>query len=664
MIAQRLWKRRGVEHAAVMALALFSSLAVGGEVPAPKMSPVFHALPENTLLAVAFTDLDRWRSDLKNTAFYELWMDANLQPFREQGWPKIKKAVAEKTGISLDEVDGLIHGDILFVLALSQSPASGGQKPNEPQVRPALLIRPSTNRAQVESFVKTMLGKIPEGTGPVQRWESGILILADTESFAGEIATHLHAGRSPLAGSAAFAAFQKDCNPRGFFHAWVNLERLIAWACETTPDAQRARQMFDTLGLGGLNSLCLSSVVEGKGFLTTVRLRSEEPRSGILEWMGDHAPSKGVRLVPADASGYVSLRMAGLDKILASLRSMLIATGAVSEPDWQEAMAGVREAVALDLEKDLPRMIGHEIVFYSGGEPALIPQIQILVESPDPPLLLRTLDRLLAANNIQATTASASGLPYKYFMIPEGPMPFQIAYGRVGDFVLVATQQSGFIQTAQVYKSGRSLAAHPEYSQAMKHVGPAGWAESYTKTAKEIVALSVMMLPMMLSEINEQLGTDFTSADLPNLQVLLNYEKPCVSRVRSLPDGLEVQSYAEGGISLSMPAAAGIMAAVAIPAFIRGREAARATACQSNLLQLQLAVNCWAVDYNKHDGDTVTLKELVGPNLYLKQIPRCPAGGSYGEVFTVGKAPTCDYTPPAWFDTQGDKYLHKIPEAK
>ncbi len=663
MMAQSFGKR-GIPGVAAAALAIFVSLAVGGEAPAPKTPPIFNALPEGTVLAAAFTDLDRWRADLKNTAFYELWMDANLQPFREQGWPKIKRVIAEKTGVSLDEADGLIHGDLLFVLALSPAPASGSERRPQPQIHTALLIRPSSNRAQVESFVKTFTGKIPEGTGPVQRWEGGVLILADTESFAGEIAAHVRAGRSPLAGSAAFAAFQQDCNPKGFFHAWVNLEGLIGQACETAPEAERRRRALDTAGVGGLTSLCLSSVIQGKGFLTTVRLRAEGPRSGILEWMGENAPSKAVRLVPADATGYVSFRTAGLDKILASLCSMLIAVEITTEPGWQKAMASVREAAGLDLEKDLPRMIGREIVFYSGGDPALIPQLQILVESPDPPLLIRTVDRLLAAQNIQATTASASGLPYKYFMIPQTPMPFQLAYGRLGDFVVLATQQTGFIRTAQTYKSGRSLAVHPEYIQAMERVGAAGWAESYTKTAREIVALSAMMMPLLLPEINELLGTDFTGADLPNFQVLLDHEKPCVSRMRSLPDGIEIQSYTEGGISFTMPTAAGIMATVAIPNFMRAREASRAAACQENLVHIQNAVEQWAIDHDKSEGATVTLKELVGPNLYLKQTPRCPAGGSYGDVFTVGKPPTCDYTPPAWFVPQEGKSLHKIPEAK
>ena len=71
----------------------------------------------------------------------------------------------------------------------------------------------------------------------------------------------------------------------------------------------------------------------------------------------------------------------------------------------------------------------------------------------------------------------------------------------------------------------------------------------------------------------------------------------------------------------------------------------------------------WAVEYDKKDGATCTWADLVGPKLYLKKTPRCRAGGHYPDKFTVGESPTCDYQTPTWFDTQGDKFRHKVPGA-
>jgi prepilin-type N-terminal cleavage/methylation domain-containing protein len=108
----------------------------------------------------------------------------------------------------------------------------------------------------------------------------------------------------------------------------------------------------------------------------------------------------------------------------------------------------------------------------------------------------------------------------------------------------------------------------------------------------------------------------------------------------------------------------GIIIAIAIPGFMRAREVSRATSCQENLIKIEGAVDQWAIEYDKSDVDTVDWGFLVGKTLYLKKTPRCRGGGSYGGTFTVGVSPACDYTMPTWFDTQGEKFKHKVPDAK
>ena len=108
----------------------------------------------------------------------------------------------------------------------------------------------------------------------------------------------------------------------------------------------------------------------------------------------------------------------------------------------------------------------------------------------------------------------------------------------------------------------------------------------------------------------------------------------------------------------------GIIIAIAIPGFMRAREVSRATSCQENLIKIEGAVDQWAVEYDQKDGITVDWTGLVGKTLYLKKTPKCRAGGLYPASLTVGITPTCDYTTPQWFDTQGAKYQHKVPDSK
>ena len=65
----------------------------------------------------------------------------------------------------------------------------------------------------------------------------------------------------------------------------------------------------------------------------------------------------------------------------------------------------------------------------------------------------------------------------------------------------------------------------------------------------------------------------------------------------------------------------GLLAAIAIPNFIKAREAAEKNACIANLKQIQGAVQVWAIDNAKSAGDTPTEAE-VAPD-YIKAWPKC-----------------------------------------
>ena len=90
----------------------------------------------------------------------------------------------------------------------------------------------------------------------------------------------------------------------------------------------------------------------------------------------------------------------------------------------------------------------------------------------------------------------------------------------------------------------------------------------------------------------------------------------------------------------------GLLAAVAIPNFVRARATSQANACINNMHQIDGAVTEWALEKGKKTGDPApSLATDLTPYLKLNSsgsIPSCPAGGSY--IFnTVGAIPqiTC-----------------------
>src|SRR5690349_8105969 len=71
----------------------------------------------------------------------------------------------------------------------------------------------------------------------------------------------------------------------------------------------------------------------------------------------------------------------------------------------------------------------------------------------------------------------------------------------------------------------------------------------------------------------------------------------------------------------------GLLAAIAIPNFVKARGTAQRNACINNLRQIDGAKEQWALENKKSAG---TASDSAGVNAYIKgSAPACPAGGSY-----------------------------------
>jgi prepilin-type N-terminal cleavage/methylation domain-containing protein len=73
----------------------------------------------------------------------------------------------------------------------------------------------------------------------------------------------------------------------------------------------------------------------------------------------------------------------------------------------------------------------------------------------------------------------------------------------------------------------------------------------------------------------------------------------------------------------------GLLAAIAIPNFVKARSLSQKNACMANLKQMDGAKATWAMEQKKNNSDTPADSDLFGPSLYIKDKPECPGGGTY-----------------------------------
>src|SRR5690348_989095 len=69
----------------------------------------------------------------------------------------------------------------------------------------------------------------------------------------------------------------------------------------------------------------------------------------------------------------------------------------------------------------------------------------------------------------------------------------------------------------------------------------------------------------------------------------------------------------------------GLLAAMAIPNFVRARTTSQQNTCINNLRQIDGGIQRWALEQNKAAGAAVAFTDISG---YLKNSVICPSGGT------------------------------------
>ena len=93
----------------------------------------------------------------------------------------------------------------------------------------------------------------------------------------------------------------------------------------------------------------------------------------------------------------------------------------------------------------------------------------------------------------------------------------------------------------------------------------------------------------------------------------------------------------------------GLLAAIAIPNFVRARTTSQKNACINNLRQIDGAKQQWALELGKTNTDTPSWKDLtpyLGRGDGDLSSLRCQSGGLY-RIGKVGAAPTCSIGAPS-----------------
>ena len=87
----------------------------------------------------------------------------------------------------------------------------------------------------------------------------------------------------------------------------------------------------------------------------------------------------------------------------------------------------------------------------------------------------------------------------------------------------------------------------------------------------------------------------------------------------------------------------GLLAAIAVPNYVKARETSQKNACIANLRQIDTAITAWALEDRKPTGAAVDTSEIFGSDKFIRGTAVCPANGiyKYGKIGDVPQV-ECD----------------------
>src|SRR6266567_3991120 len=83
-----------------------------------------------------------------------------------------------------------------------------------------------------------------------------------------------------------------------------------------------------------------------------------------------------------------------------------------------------------------------------------------------------------------------------------------------------------------------------------------------------------------------------------------------------------------------------LLAAIAVPNFVKARSVSQKSACIANLKQMEGAKATWALEQKKALSDTPLSSDIYGTDKYIRDEPGCPGGGTYS-LNQVDTKPSC-----------------------
>lgn len=485
---------------------------------------------------------------------------------------------------------------------------------------------------------------------------SGILAASGPNPGFGEVEKMLDEGGD----------FYLYCNTKGALKQIMEYAKRIFSGPNSSPEVQSALsnidQVIDALGFYDIEDFGLSTVPVEDHYQAKSFIRIPVERRGILKITGENPhPLWALEYAPKDTQLLFSTDL-NASELMSLIRECFLKAGG------SEA-AGEYDKAINNFNMNILQMSGKEVTIRNlaaslNEEFALLVDIDPVMKisfplglsefpqfpSPRFALMLRVKDASLYETiyeTIKKTGMAQNEIQegnIRKVILPAPPIPFYalqpvLAYD--GQYFILTTQLAFMDQILETKKSGGGLKDTEEYKKLMQGLPPQGNGfifirQNALRTVQDVFLKIGESVKKSMGESQQS----FLFSDLEG-EITMGFASVRVNKENGIWEISKQQDSNPGVSSLAAGmAVTGILAAIAVPGFLRARENATSLACMGNLTKLDGAKEQWALENKKPNGAKVKMEDLAGETLYIRRQPVCPRGGTY-TLGVIGENPTC-----------------------
>ena len=484
----------------------------------------------------------------------------------------------------------------------------------------------------LRSLLRGIVGVTPTDPRPAREFESrvfvilGRLIVSSSDKLAKATVDRLLTGNpTQFAASEFRRKIMSNVNHPPFVMA-ADLGSVAADLL-TSGSLRSTGNTTEFLGVRGLDYLLLSPSFIGRGMNQAARLGFNGDRYGMMSWLDEPAPMRGLGFFSSDVHFFASAIVRDPSEIL--LQWLVLLQGA----DAKKEYARVSEFAAE--YQDLLGAFGGEIAVGVDNPILPVPNIKIAIEVADRKTFEAGLERLIGDMRQDWDKRSQASYmkheTYKDYVINTlsvDGVPFAPCYAFVDDYLIAGPGPQFVRNSIDVYTSRNSIARDARLMSLLPGKSEANFSILvYQDIAKAIPELVRTKLTPKIGEREEVLKM------IPDIGFLERYRAPGIAYACAHRTYVDFYLSTPKGVDFNVAMAAPLVANWLLPQVSIGLTARKYAEAQQRLEEMKVAVE----KYQQENGRLPrSLTDLLHPaGRYLERIPEDPFGVMAGDTLRL-----------------------------